>query len=326
MRNIYKALAFLVLGLPFTTTGQDYHFSQFDALVPSFQPALTGVFKDYKYRAATQYRNQWRPLATKPFSTFALAYDMPINERWGAGGYIINYDGAKVFNAFNLVVSGSYKITDPGQEEHLLTAGLQMGIIYKNINNSDLLFESQYDDGQFNSALPSNESFNRMSKLLPEFNMGIYYEWTDKNNMYHPYAGLSLFHITSPKESLLISSEASRVPRRLLLNAGCKLDINDEIKVDVKLLTQNQGKANDWVLGAGGSYYLNDQDIDLKLGLYYRVKDAFVIAAGLSYEDLTFMLSYDVTTSGLKEFNGGKGALEFTLAYRPSKTYHSSTN
>lgn len=324
MRNIYKILAFAVLTFPFASTGQDYHFSQFDALVPSFQPGLTGVFTDFKYRAATQYRNQWRPLATKPFSTFALAYDMPINKRWGAGGYLINYDGAKVFNAFNLVLSGSYKIMDPGQEEHLLTAGLQMGIIYKNINNSDLLFESQYDDGLFNSALPSNEGFNRMSKLIPEFNVGFYYEWIDENNMYHPYAGLSLFHITSPNESMLISEGVSRVPRRFLLNAGCKLDISDEVKLDVKILNQNQGKANGFTIGAGGSYYLAEQEIDLKLGLYIRAKDAFVIATGLSYDDLTFMLSYDITTSGLKEFNGGKGALEFTMIYRPSKASKSS--
>lgn len=318
MKNIYKLLVIAVVTFPSILLGQDYHFSQFDALVPSYQPAQTGMFIDYKYRAATQYRNQWRPLATKPFSTFALSYDMPINRRWGAGGYLVNYDGAKVFNAFSFVLSGAYKIMDPDQEEHLLNAGLQMGLIYKNINNSDLLFESQYEEGQFNSSLPSNENFNRLSKLMPEFNVGFYYEWIDKNNMYHPYVGLSLFHITSPKESMLLSSESSRVPRRFMLNTGCKLDVNDEIKVDVKLLTQSQGKANDLVLGAGGSYYLNDQDVDLKLGLYYRVKDAFVVAAGLAYEDLTFMVSYDVTTSGLKEFNGGKGALEFTLVYKPS--------
>ena len=104
------------------------------------------------------------------------------------------------------------------------------------------------------------------------------------------------------------------------------MDINDEIKLDIKILNQNQGKANGFTLGTGGSYYLAEQDIDLKLGLYLRAKDAFIIATGLSYDDLTFMLSYDITTSGLKEFNGGQGALEFTLVYRPSKASNPSIN
>jgi len=324
MRYIYTFFASLILCFPLASKAQDYHFSQFDALVPSYQPALTGMFRGYKYRAATQYRNQWRPLATKPFSTFALSYDMPFQKRWGLGGYIVNYDGAKVFNAFNLVVSGAYKIMDPDQDVHLLTTGLQMGLIYKNINNSDLLFESQYSDGQFNSSLPSNENFNKLSKLMPEFNVGFYYEWTDKENMYHPYAGLSLFHVSSPKESLLANSESSRLPRRFMLNTGCKFDINEEIKADFKILHQSQGKARDWLIGASGSYFLEGQDLDLKLGCFYRVKDAFVIMTGLTYDDLTFGLSYDVTTSGLNEFNGGKGALEFTLTYKPSISFNKS--
>lgn len=164
-----KVISILILAFVVKTNAQDYHFSQFDALVPTYQPALTGMFKEYNYRAATQYRNQWRPLATKPFSTFAIAYDMPIDQRWGVGAYIINYDGARVFNSFNLVASGAYRITDPGQKDHLLTTGLQMGMIYKNTNNRDLLFDSQYSNGTFNPELEDNEDFQRFSKLMPEF-------------------------------------------------------------------------------------------------------------------------------------------------------------
>lgn len=300
---------------------QDYHFSQFDALGQTYQPALTGVFDDYKYRGATQYRNQWRPLANRPFSTFALSYDMPIHPRWGVGAYLINYDGARVFNAFNLVVSGAYKITDPSQKKHLLSTGLQIGIIYKNINNSDLLFESQYDNGQFNPTLPSNEEFQRLSKIMPEFNMGFYYEWTDKNNVYHPYFGASIFHISSPKQSLLTNSSDSRLPRRYVLNTGSKFDVNDEVKVDVKGLYQYQGKAQEWVFGVTSSYLLGDQKTVLKLGALYRLKDAVSMLTGVTYEDLTFTISYDITTSSLRGFNGGKGAMEFTLSYAPSRLH-----
>ncbi len=314
-----RIFAVLVISFPMSFVAQDYHFGQFDALAPTYQPGLTGMFDEYSYRGATQYRNQWRALANKPFSTFALSYDMPLKERWGVGGYIINYDGAKVFNAFNVVLSGAYRIIEPTQKEHVLNVGLQMGLIYKNTNNADLLFESQYDEGQFNPTLPSNESFTRFSKTLPEFNMGVYYEWTDPANMYHPYFGATAFHLTSPKESLLMSSEASRLPRRYLFNGGCKLDFDEQWSADVKLMHQFQGKAREWVMGATGSYLITDSETDVNLGCYYRVQDAVTVLAGVGYQDLNFMMSYDITTSGLKAYNGGKGAIEFTLVYTPDK-------
>lgn len=317
--HFYIVLALLFLGTPNESWAQDYHFSQYDALVPTYQPALTGIFNETHYRGATQYRNQWRPLATKPFSTFALAYDMPVAERWGVGGYIVNYDGAKVFNAFNFVVSGAYRITEPTQEKQLLTVGLQMGMIYKNTNNSDLLFESQYADGQFNNQLPSNESFQRLSKLMPEFNVGAYYEWTDPAKEYHPYFGATVFHASSPKESILMEGEGSTLPRRYLFHTGCKLDLSDEFRMNVKGMYQYQGKASDIVAGLSGSYLLTDKQTALQLGCYYRVQDAVVILTGVTYEDLTFTFSYDMTTSGLKEFNGGRGAVEFTLVYAPGR-------
>ncbi len=301
-----------------SVSAQDYHFTQFDALTPTYQPALTGMYTDAYYRGATQYRNQWRPLATKPFSTFALSYDMPINDKWGVGGYLVNYDGAKVFNAFNFVVSGSYRITDVSDKNHFLTTGLQMGLIYKNTNSLDLLFDSQYNSGTFNPELPSNEEFQRNSKLMPEFNIGSYYEWTDPRNFYHPYAGFTIFHITSPKEALL-SNSSSRLPRRFLFNMGSKFDVNEEFKLDLKSIYMRQGQARELLIGLLGGYTLKDQNTTLKLGTYYRHKDAISILTGVEYRDLTFILSYDITTSGLKEFNGSRGGVEFTLAYSPIK-------
>src|SRR5690554_8097018 len=83
MRQIKSIIIASIICLPASLFGQDYHFSNFDALVTGYQPALTGMAKEHHYRAASQYRSQWRPLSTKPFATFAFSYDMPLNERWG---------------------------------------------------------------------------------------------------------------------------------------------------------------------------------------------------------------------------------------------------
>jgi len=310
---------------------QDYHYTQFDEIEPMFNPARTGMFKEYKYRAATQFRNQWRSVATKPFTTFSLAYDMPINERWGGGAYLTNYDGAKIYNAFNFVVSGAYRITNPKDDKHLLTTGLQAGVIYKNTNNLDLVFDNQYSKGTFNNQLPSEETFIRFNKTMPEFNYGIYYEFIDGSKRFHPYAGISVFHITSPKESILTESVDSKLPRRFSFNGGSKFNITKEFDVNVQALYMMQGTARELAFGllgsyrlkgqSVGSYSIKDQNLEFFFGSNYRHKDAIGIILGLQYDYLRYKISYDITTSTLNSVNDGRGAIEFSMVFQPKNGY-----
>lgn len=322
-----SSLLFLIQSV----VAQDYHYTNFDEIEPMLNPAMTGTFKTYKYRAAAQYRNQWRSVASKPFSTFSLAYDMPIDSRWGIGGYLTNFDGARIYNAFNFVVSGSYKIIDPKKDEHLLTTGLQAGVIYKNTNNLDLLFDNQYSGGTFNPQLPSQESFARFSKTMPEFNFGVYYEYTDDAKKFHPYLGVSLFHITSPKEAILIESTAAKLPRRLAINGGSKFNISQELDLNLKTLYMLQGTAREFVLGllasyrqkgqSIGSYSMKEQSLEYFAGANYRHKDAIAIILGLQYDVLRYKVSYDITTSTLNTVNRGRGALEFSMVFMPKNGY-----
>ena len=310
---------------------QDYHYTQFDVIEPMLNPARTGMFDQYKYRAATQFRNQWRSVASKPFTTFALSYDMPINDRWGIGAYLINYDGAKIYNAFSFVASGAYKITSPNQNKHLLTTGVQAGVIYKNTNNLDLLFDNQYSQGTFNSEIPSAETFLKFSKTMPEFNFGIYYELTDDTKRFHPYAGVSVFHISSPKESVLIESVDSKLPRRFSFNGGSKFNISKEFDLNVQGLYMMQGTARELSLGLLGSYRLNgqsigsysikEQSLEMFFGANYRHKDAVGIILGLQYDVLRYKISYDITTSTLNTVNNGRGAIEFSMVFQPKNGF-----
>jgi len=323
-------IAIFISAIKQNVVAQDYHYTQFDQMEPMLNPAKTGMFRQYKYRAGAQFRNQWRSVATKPFTTFSLAYDMPL-ERWGVGAYLVNYDGAKIYNAFNFVLSGAYKITDPNQSKHLLTTGLQAGVIYKNTNNLDLLFDNQYSKGAFHEALPSAESFVKYSKTMPEFNFGVYYEYTDDTKRYHPYAGVSIFHITSPKESILVQSVESKLPRRFAFNGGSKFNVTPKLDMDLKALYMMQGTARELALGLLGAYKLNGQSIgsykmkeqssELFFGANYRFNDAIGVILGLRYDEVKYTVSYDITTSTLKSVNGGKGAIEFSMIFQPRNGY-----
>jgi len=41
----------------------------------------------------------------------------------------------------------------------------------------------------------------------------------------------------------------------------------------------------------------------------YRAKDAFILQAGMKYEQHVFMMSYDINTSALNDYTNGRGAL-----------------
>lgn len=309
----------VVCALALPSQAQDYHTTQFDAIPMMLNPGLSGMTHGEDYRAATLYRSQWRPLAARPFATFALGYDMRIKDRWGVGGYIINSDGAKIFNSFNLVLAGAYEITEPSQSQHELTVGIQAGFIYRNTNDKELTYDNQYSNGEFDASLPSFEHFNRFSKVMPEFSLGMSYKMIDEAQQIRPYGGMSIWHLTSPKVAFVEGTQdESRLPRRFVFNAGSEFQVDDNLMFDVKLLTMFQGQASE-ILGGFNTYYTitSDADAIAELGLYYRNKDAFIISTGVEYKNMKYVMSYDMTISDLGNYNKRFGALEFTLVYLP---------
>lgn len=300
---------------------QDYHLSQFDVIPMAVNPAHTGMKSDVIYRAATVYRSQWRTLSSKPFTTFGLAYDMEVKDRWGAGIFIIDNNQARTYNSLTFLASGAYEITDPTQNKHKITTGLQAGIIYNTINESDFTFDNQYENGDFNSNLLSKEVFTKMSKVMPEINFGIAYKWTDRNRDYHPYVNIAVAHVLSPKNSFVTTSEeASRLPRKFTFNGGSEYIVNKQLRFDGQILTMFQAQSSEILFGLNSFYKIQENaDTEIKLGLFYRNQDAFILTLGVEYLGLTYAMSFDFTTSNLNQADRGTGALEFSLTFSPFK-------
>jgi type IX secretion system PorP/SprF family membrane protein len=309
MKNIYIIL--LVI-LSLQLSAQDAHLTQFDALRVVLNPAEAGMFKNADFRASAQYRNQWGALGSK-YSTSSFAYDMALNKRWGVGAYVINDDASKAYNVFTLVVGGAYQIMEDNKE-HMLSVGLQAGVIYKSFNQNDLIFDSQWAGDNFDSDQASGEVFDSYHKLMPEVNLGVYYQSINKHQQIRPYGGLAFFHVTNPRESFL-GTKQSRLPIRHQLNAGAIYKIDDKISVDPGVYVQLQRNIYEINAGVRGTYVINKY-ITGRLGAYYRVKDAFIILLGVNYKNVDFNMSYDINTSSLKAYTNGKGALEFSIVFR----------
>lgn len=290
---------------------QDAHLSQYDELPVLLNPSMTGLLNANGVRAGAQLRSQWGALATN-ITSAAFAVDAPLNQRWGIGGYMLNNGQSKYFNVFNFVLSAAYTVTAMDQNKHFLSVGLQAGMILKSLKTSQLTFDSQYTNGNFDPDLPSGENFARSSRVLPELNYGIYYGYTDPDGKIHPYLGFSLFHITSPNESFVYGVE-SRLPRRWVLHGGSGIEITEEFNVEPKFLFMKQLNIQEIMAGMDFNYSFNDPDIKVMTGGYYRWNDAVIVEIGISFKNLLYKMSYDINTSSLNTYSSKRGGIEFSI-------------
>ncbi len=307
-----KVLAFSIFLLSFMSIkAQDAHWSQYDELPVLINPALTGLLNQDNIRAGAQLRSQWGALASN-INSAAFAVDAPLNQRWGIGGYMLNNLQSKYFNVFNFVLSGAYQVTALDQNVHFLSVGLQAGMILKNLKDNNLVFDSQYANGNFDPDLPSGESFGRSSRLMPELNYGIYYGYIDPAKKIHPYLGFSVFHITGPNESFVIGAE-SRLPRKWILHGGANIDVNDVFKVEPKILFMRQSNIHEIIAGMNFNYSFKKPEIKVMAGGSYRLNDAAIVQVGISFKNLTYKMSYDINTSSLNAYSNKRGGMEFTI-------------
>lgn len=316
MRILYIAFVVAFVSVKFSKA-QDTQFSMYDASEVVLNPALAGTDKESKLRAVSQYRTQYSSLGNN-YITTSISVDKPIiDERWGAGVYLFHNDASNIFKETSFIVSGSYDVLDPGQDVHHLTTGINIGFINKHLSSDEFTFDSQYENGDFNESLPSGETIARNNRFMPEVAFGVAYINTDKNQVYRPYGGFALNHITKPNESFVTdASDNARIPIRWMLNGGCKLFFqNEEIEIDPKFMVMKQSSAWNILLGVTGGYKINS-DVKINGGFQYRFNDAIIPQLGVDYMNFTYAISYDITVSELNEFNNKRGALELMVAFR----------
>ena len=292
---------------------QDAHYSQFDASPLLLNPATAGMYSMSDWRVAGNFRSQWGSISTN-FLTTAISFDKPYKDRYGIGGYIQNYDMASVINVLNFMVGGAYEITEPGNGDYMITGGLQLGFMVKSINQSKLIFDNQYDNGLFDDDLPHGESFVRGSKFSPDVNMGMFYKSLDNSKDFVPWGGLSVYHVTMPKD-VFISDVKVRVPVRWVLSGGGTYDIDEKWDVMPSLLYMKQRADSQFDITMLGKYLLEETDYHLLGGFGWRSSDSFMVHAGVHHKENIFRISYDFNVSGLQNFTNSKGAIEFSILY-----------
>jgi len=315
----------LLLVASLAVAAQDFHLSQYEMAAQYLNPALTGMYCGEKgdYRVAADYRSQWLSPSLKPYSTAFLAYDMPVSkwgQDFGVGAYIINNrSGISSLNAFNFMLSGAYNITGSSKGKHTLSTGLQVGILHRNFDPGNFTYDVQYSESMdgFDSAIPNEENFATSSLTGFDVNFGIFYKYTEMDAKTHPFGGLSVYHVTQPNESFSINK--IKTPMRFNLHGGCDFEVNEKLTLTPRVLYMNQVRATELNIGMLTCYKITNTACSAILQCDYRYKDALILGLGLKQNEHIFRVAYDINTSGLGPYLGGRGSWEFSLVLKGRK-------
>ena len=326
MKKFYAFLVCCLFFLPMY--GQDIHFSQFQASPLLLNAANTGPTEHFEqnhyadYRVGLNYRNQWSSFI-KPFVTFSGFFDKVFSKELIKGGYLgaglVLYSdkaGTADFTTQSFLGSVAFHMKMGANDEHLISVGLQGGLVQKGANYDNLRFGNQYESVNFSSDASNGESLTSNSINYGLFNGGL--NWSYRlNSDLKVNAGLSMFNLNSPKESFYESSD-NALNSRMMISAGANYQLSDLISIMPAVLFAGQSKANEFLIGSSMGYKIKDiplMQVTGLFGLYYRSADAIVLTPGVEYNNYRFGVSYDVNVSSLRTATKMKGALELSLVY-----------
>ncbi len=310
--------------------GQHPHFSQYYAAPLYLNPALP-VLEKSGY-VGINYRDQWRSLGF-PQKTGQLSLVLPVYGR-SPERAALGTLGATAYNDV-LGENSSFRTTGAAlsvsralysRPSHLLAAGVQAGITQHRLDATGLQWGSQYDPSVgFNPGLAPAAAPLAEQRLFPVLHAGLLWHHNHFRGEEEPawslFAGLAAGNLNRPDESLL-AGEKSRLPVLYKFHGGLRWRVSPRVGVSPNWLVMRQHGVHQVNAGAYLDYAVTAANrgqampLQLSVGAWYRLGDAFIWSVGTACKNYTFGFSYDVNVSSLRYATGGRGAYEFSLAYR----------
>lgn len=331
MRKTIKSLALAfgcVCGLSLSAMAQETQFSQFYASSVYLNPALAGL--ETSFTLNTNFRSQWRSV-NSPFITNQISAIMPVapnaktGAQLGAFGLSLFNDQAGAGALRTVGVLGTAAVSI-GSDMSRFTLGLQGGFKQRTIDFNELRFGGQFNNltGGTGSTPAEVAGFNNR-KLFPEFNAGVMYSYNPSRNSYQSgtsfFLGAAASNINQPNASFF-SDGKDKVPVLIKAHGGFEQAITESFRIAPNVLYAMQADARQLNVGSYFMFNVVDSPVgpfaytDLVLGGFYRLGDAAIASIGLQNPTFTLGFSYDFNTSQLRQYSNGRGAYEFSFAFR----------
>src|SRR5688572_15548535 len=217
MRAIKKTICALVMMMVSFTSlwGQDPQFSQYYQVPLYLNPGFAGITP--QQRIAVNHRIQW-PGMPKAFSTYALSYDIFVNELRSGFGVLMTTDkmGSAGWRTttVNLLYSYKVKLT----EKIVFSPGLSFGYGSNGLDRSKIRVGNglTYGDDDYS---PVDPALNRLG-TQSYFDFGAGFLLYSKSL----WMGTSFSHMNEPNLSVL--NDVSELPMKTTIHAGAKISLN----------------------------------------------------------------------------------------------------
>ncbi|TBR19549.1 MAG: type IX secretion system membrane protein PorP/SprF [Chitinophagaceae bacterium] len=302
------------------TNAQDLHFSQFINSPLISNPANTGFIPDGDYRLGVNYRDQWSSIMAIPYKTTSAFGDVQLLRNkfetgWIGLGGVLLHDVAGSGNLTSTKFYGSIAYHQLVGTGSLVSAGFNIGWANKQINVTNLKFPDQFDGKFFDNKLPTSVSLSSNNVNYLDVQLGLNYAYFPNEKTYFN-AGYSALHVNKPRESFFVASGGidNRVPVRHTGFINASFLINNQWIINPNIYFTTQAKSVEGVGGFNAQYNLSgDGEYQLVGGIYYRHKESIIPLIGLMWKDLKATFTFDATVSSIKNYNNGRGALEFSI-------------
>lgn len=303
---------------------QDIHFTQWMFSPLNLNPGETGRF-DGDYRIVGNFRSQWAAVMEKQYRTVGVSYDQIFkvyNQEFSAGLTFAN-DQSSIGDLMQnkLQLSLGYSKSLGG---HLLSGGVQMGLLHKGIDPNAYTYPVQWDmtQGEFSNTggIGNGENFTQTNDYMFDLNFGV--GWSKQiSDKIMPEIGVAFFHINTPEESFL--GDKNDLTLRHVYNLRVNYKLSDRFVIAPNLLYMYQIKGQDMVIGALGKMKIeqNKAKIDqVFAGLNFRDGfnrnyDALNMIVGAKRMEWQVGLSYDINVSDLSSVSHYRGAFEISVIY-----------
>lgn len=312
-----KIFTFYFLIISFQLQAQDIQFSQFYAAALYLNPAFAGSLQ--MTRVSFQQRIQWPGLQARYLTSMA-GFDTYFSKyRSSFGTYVIlDSQGPGRISSKEIQMQYAYEI--PVNDAITVRAGIQLGMVSRSLNYSQLLFPDQYNNNGYVGATQDVTGYYRI--YYPDVSSG----FVAYSN--HFWVGMSAHHMNAPDISIY-HDKSGHLPAKYSIVGGYKFLLRanpnsiykkDYISLIPTFQYKFQGKSDQLDLGA----YLNYDY--LVLGLWYRGippkkylpklqnNESMVVIVGVRSERFRISYSYDFIVSRLVP-GRPKGAHELALSY-----------
>ena len=314
MKKLLFIVSIILCGSSALKGQVDPHFSQYYAYPMWLNPALTGVF-DGDMRINLNAKQQWSGLGGG-YNTAGVSMDFLPAEKLAIGINILDQAaGTAGYNYFTGYGSIGYGIAVSEDGMKKLHFGLQAGVINRSFDPSKLQLDDQWNPiTGFDAGSPSFETFTTTNAMIFDASVGAFYYDSDPEHNANLFGGISVAHLTQPKDPFAIGGLNSKLPMRYTLHGGMRFKANDDVDITPHLLYISQQHNQIKAFGVYSEIKTQD-DKGLVLGAMYRWNDAAIADVGYHLGNLTIGLSYDFNTSALNTASNGQGGFELSVSY-----------